>query len=187
MQPRSAPQIDHGLQLAAAVRAVRARYDKLDRGQVAQLRRCRAATELELERAYWTVAGDIAKSQPKIARHVAHVVLLFPYAAQTQGGGKSFSMGRFLRTQLGDGDGANLRFRRVLSCESRDELDHRLRALLRLTAAGGGRVDWGILGRDILWFFAESDGARRRWAQDFYAPSKRVADPDTSADNVSLD
>jgi CRISPR type I-E-associated protein CasB/Cse2 len=172
-QSNPAP-ISHGDDLAATVRAVRARYDKLERGQVAQLRRCRSAADLELEGGYWRVVGSAAKGA---AHHLAHVVLLFPYAAQ--GGGAKFSMGRFLHRYLGDGSGATLRVRRLLACETRDELDHRLRAILRFTSAAGGRVDWGVLGRDILWFLAESEATRRRWAQDFYAPIG--AAPDATA------
>jgi len=180
MQPSSDTVPDHGQQLVAGIRAVRARYDQLERGQVAQLRRCRSASDVALEATYWRVAGDFSKSSPNLARHMAHVVLLFPYAGHRTKTG--FSVGRFLRDQLGDKAGANLRFRRVLSVESRDELDHRLRALLRLTAAGGARVDWGVLGRDMLWFFAESDATRRRWAQDFYAPMTHESSVEPSTD-----
>ena len=84
--------------------------------------------------------------------------------------------------------GAALRFRRLLSCRDRerDELDHRLRGVLRLACADKAPVDWGVLGVDILWFFAESDSVRRRWAQDFYAPtssdaSQRAATSSTAA------
>jgi CRISPR type I-E-associated protein CasB/Cse2 len=129
---------------------------------------------------YWRVAGDFSKNSSNFARHLPHVVLLFPYASQRTKTG--FSVGRFLRDHLGDKTGANLRFRRVLSVESRDELDHRLRALLRLTAGSGSPVDWGVLGRDMLWFFAESDATRRRWAQDFYAPMARAAFTEPSTD-----
>lgn len=180
MQPSSASVPRHGEQLAASIRLVRARYDQLERGPVAQLRRCRSAAAIELEGAYWRVAGDFSKSNPNLTRHVPHLVLLFPYAGQRTK--STFSVGQFLRDHLGDKPGANLRFRRVLSAESRDELDHRLRGLLRLAAADGARVDWGVLGRDILWFFAESDATHRRWAQDFYAPMTHDTSPRPSID-----
>jgi CRISPR type I-E-associated protein CasB/Cse2 len=168
---QSASGTDHSQHLLDLLRAVRARYDALERGQIAQLRRCRTAADLELESVYWRVAGDFGHAAPTLARHLPHVVLLFPQAAHRISPG--FSFGRFLRAQLGESAGAGLRFRRVLHVEDRDELDHRLRALLRLTAASGTPVDWGVLGRDLLWFFAESDNTRRRWAQDFYAPLSR--------------
>ncbi len=150
-------------ELAVELRKVRRRYDALDRGQTAPLRRCRSATELLLESSYWRVveaAGDIP--------NLAHVVLHFPLAAQVAN--ERFAFGSFLRQQLPDTDGAALRLRRLLDCRDRSELDHRLRAMLRLTCGDGGAVDWGSLGRDVLWYFAESDAVRRRWAQDFYAP-----------------
>jgi len=74
--------------------------------------------------------------------------------------------------QLGDGDGPALRFRRLLDSRDRDELEHRLRGILKLASHDRVPVDWGVLGVDILWFFAGSDSVRRRWAQDFYAPSR---------------
>ncbi|MCA9631184.1 MAG: type I-E CRISPR-associated protein Cse2/CasB, partial [Myxococcales bacterium] len=135
---------------------------------------------VQLEAAYWKVASDIGKSHREIAHHVPHVVLLFPYADHHQQA--RFSMGRLLQAHLGDGDGAALRFRRLLSCESRDELDHRLRGVLRLTAASGARVDWGVLGRDVLWFFADTDRVRRNWAQDFYAPIKVSTESERGSD-----
>jgi CRISPR type I-E-associated protein CasB/Cse2 len=176
MQPSS---VDHGQQLVGNIRAARSRYDGLERGQKAQLRRCRSAADVELEATYWRVVGDFSKNHPNLARYLAHVVLLFPYASHKTR--TSFAFGRFLRDHLGDKTGANLRFRRILGVESRDELDHRLRGLLRLTASGKAPVDWGVLGRDILWFFAESDFTRRRWAQDFYAPMARVSSGEPSA------
>jgi CRISPR type I-E-associated protein CasB/Cse2 len=150
-------------ELATELRKVRVRYDALDRGQTAPLRRCRTAGDVGLESMFWRVAGPLAD-----AANLAHVVLLFPLAAHRTD--VRFSFGRFLRGRLPDTDGAKLRFRRLLDSRDRDELDHRLRAMLRLTCADGASIDWGQLGRDILWFFAESDNVRRRWAQDFYAP-----------------
>jgi CRISPR type I-E-associated protein CasB/Cse2 len=60
-------------------------------------------------------------------------------------------------------------------------LDHRLRGILRLACGSGAPVDWGVLGVDILWFFAESGSVRRRWAQDFYAPAapSQASSPNT--------
>jgi CRISPR type I-E-associated protein CasB/Cse2 len=156
-----------------ALREVRGRYDRLDRGKTAQIRRCRTADEVALEGAYWRIGETVAHTQ----RHLPHVVLLFPLAPHASSRGQKFSFGRYLRRQIGDSDGATLRFRRLLDSRDRDELDHRLRGILRLAAGDNAPVDWGVLGTDILWFFAESDGVRRRWAQDFYAPTSREASP----------
>lgn len=150
--------------LQQELRAMRARYDALSRGETAPLRRCRTAAEMALEPGFFRVAGALVHTQ----HHLAHVALLFPLAlhAKTEG----FSFGRFLRRRLGKNEGGKMRFRRALDSRDRDELDHRLRGLLKLAAADKARVDWGVLGVDLLWFFAQSDNVRRRWAQDFYAP-----------------
>jgi CRISPR type I-E-associated protein CasB/Cse2 len=153
--------------LVDELRAVRARFDKLPRGDVAVLRRCRTADEIALEGDYWRIRGGLA-------RDISHVVLLFPLAGQANREG--FSFGRFLRHQLRGRDGkvspaATLRFRRLLDSRDKAELTHRLRGLLRLACAAGAPVDWGALGSELVWFFAESGSVRRRWAQDFYAPT----------------
>jgi CRISPR type I-E-associated protein CasB/Cse2 len=159
--------------LRDALRAVRGRYDQLDRGKTAQIRRCRTADDVALEGAYWKIAAALAHSQ----RHLPHVVLLFPLAPQASSSARRFSVGRHVRTKLGDSDGATLRVRRLLDSRDRDDLDHRLRGILRLAAGDHAPLDWGVLGTDILWFFAERDNVRRRWAQDFYAPTSREESP----------
>jgi CRISPR type I-E-associated protein CasB/Cse2 len=148
------------------VRDARRRYDKLSRGETASLRRCRTANESELESIFWKV------NDSQRIPNFAHVVVLFPLA-NARLATRPFSFGSFLRGKLGDTDSAALRFRRVLESRTRDELDHRLRGLLKLATADGSRVDWGVLGVDVLWFFGERDSVRRRWAQDFYAPLAR--------------
>ena len=130
-----------------------------------------SADEVALEGAYWRIGEALAHDQ----YHLPHVVLLFHLAPHATS--EKFSFGRYLRKQIGDGDGASLRVRRLLDSRDRDELDHRLRGILKLAAGDKAPVDWGVLGTDILWFFAESDSVRRRWAQDFYAPTSREASP----------
>jgi CRISPR type I-E-associated protein CasB/Cse2 len=151
-------------ELRSDLRAVRGAYDALPRGETAVLRRCRTAEDVALEGVFWRAGGKLAHRQV----HLSHVVLLFPLARHAVREG--FSFGRFLRRQIGDKGAAVLRFRRLLDSRDRNELDHRLRGLLRLACADGSAVDWGVLGADVLWFFAESGATRRRWAQDFYAP-----------------
>ena len=167
-------------ELRAAIRDVRGRYDRLDRGRTASIRRARSADEVALDGTFWRVGEGLAQTQT----HLPHVVLLFPLAGQLKGAA-DFSFGRLLKRKLGENDGAIHRFRRVLASRDREELDHRLRGILRLATADKTPVDWGVLGVDILWFFAESDNVRRKWAQDFFAalPVKVASEtvPSTSA------
>jgi CRISPR type I-E-associated protein CasB/Cse2 len=171
----SDPVTNRASQLCASLRSLRRAYDALPRGDVAVLRRCRTSDDVAVEGAFWRIARSVTPRQA----HLAHVVLLFPFAGHSEREG--FSFGRLLHRELGDDAGAALRFRRVVESRDRDELDHRLRGLLRLACGGGAPVDWGVLGVDILWFFAESGAVRRRWAQDFYAPSARRIDAAASS------
>jgi CRISPR type I-E-associated protein CasB/Cse2 len=159
------PAASYSSELVSELRSLRARYDMLPRGDMATLRRCRSADDVSLEGTYWRLVGTLGSRQV----HLPHVVLLYPTAEHRRS--ERFAFGRFLARELGDSAGATLRFRRLLDSRERDELDHRLRGLLKLACTGGARVDWGVLGLDILWFFAESGAVRRRWAQDFYAPA----------------
>lgn len=170
---------DRALALREGIRGVRRRYDQLDRGRTAPIRRCRTAGEVALEGAYWRIGDALAREQG----HLPHVVLLFPLAPHAKN--EKFSFGRYLFRQIGDRDNAVLRFRRLLDSRDRDELDHRLRGILKLASADRTPVDWGVLGTDILWFFGERETVRRRWAQDFYAPISREPTPGASARSAS--
>lgn len=157
-----------GRALRDSIRAVRRRYDELDRGRTAPLRRARTADEIVVEGAYWRIGGALARERPQLA----HVVLHFPLSAHRTN--DKFSFGRWLFQGIGQRDNAVLRFRRLLDSRDPDELDHRLRGILKLGASDHSSVDWGVLGSDILWFFGKHDSVRRRWAQDYYAPFEDI-------------
>ncbi len=158
--------------LEDSIREVRHRYDKLSRGETAGIRRAKTEKSLSLEGSYWRIsAGGPTR--------LGHVVLHFPLLRH-RATAQQFSFGRFLRQALGDSSGAQLRFRRVLDSRNYEELDHRLRGLLRLASTDAASVDWGVLGADICWFFAQSDNVRRKWAQDFYAPTASAHEPPAS-------
>ena len=148
------------------LREIRRRYDSLSRGRRAAIRHSKTVEDLVLDPVYWHVAGALTHTR----RDLPHVVLLFPYAAQGRQRTRQFSFGRFLAQRLGDTEGAALRFRRIMASSDPDDLDHRLRGVLRLACGDGAAIDWAVLGADILGFFHEGRHVRRRWAQDFYAP-----------------
>jgi CRISPR type I-E-associated protein CasB/Cse2 len=171
-------QNDRSRALSDALLAVRRRYDALERGQTARIRRCRTADDVALEGIYWRIGEALAHAQ----RRLPHVVLLFPLSLQVTHARERFSFGRHLREHLRDGDGATLRFRRLLDSRDADDLDHRLRGVLRLVSSDRDPLDWGVLGLDILWF---GDSVRRRWAQDFYAPTSWEASPRDASSSVA--
>jgi CRISPR type I-E-associated protein CasB/Cse2 len=136
--------------------------DKLSPGDRAILRRCRTASEVLLEGAFWRIKQGI-EADPN---RVAQVVVCFP--AVKQQSSDNFRFGSFLRGDKEPKDGDILRFRQLLQVQDSDELTHRLRRLLTHIDRA---VDWGALGRDIFYFFS-SDRSKRAWAQDFYSQIK---------------
>jgi CRISPR system Cascade subunit CasB len=152
------------------VRAVRKSYDALSRGDRATLRRASSGDEMQLEGAFWRLAGYVPQSfRPRLAS----VVACFPAGPQLRHPG-GFRVGSFLRRES-KGTGPPkasdaLLFRRLLASEGLDQLTHEMRRVLtRLDAP----VDWGVLGCDMVYW---GDSVRRRWAQDFYAPLKEASD-----------
>jgi CRISPR type I-E-associated protein CasB/Cse2 len=165
--PVPADPIDHGEELRVALRAVRRNYDKLSRGARARLRRCSSAEELRLLGAFYQVADGLQREQP----HLHHVVYLFAFAEQLPKLPAHWSFGVFLRRRIADSPTGRHRFERLLAANSRRELDRHCRELLRqCCATSGARVEWGALGQDVLWYFAQSDRVRVKWAQGFFAP-----------------
>ena len=160
--------------LVAAICEVRQCYDQLDRGKIARLRRCHSAKEVELEGTYWRIGGELAHQRKRLS----HVVLQFPLAAHTNSA--RFQFGTYLRHNLDDNDGATLRFRRLLASRDNEELDHRLRGILKLAGRDRAPINWGLLGKDILNFLHEDDFVRRQWSQNFYAPSAQWDQPQGS-------
>lgn len=167
-------------ELIHRLRQLRERYDRLavsDRGAVAVLRRCKSADEVVLDGTFWRLSRDLVQEPFKWAKGASRAVFLFPWAPHRTE--ERFSFGRFLRTRLGEEDGAKLRFRRLLASRDEDELDHRMRGVLRL-ACGNGRsdagshIDWGVFGADFLRIFREKNFVRRRWAEDFYGKLKET-------------
>lgn len=159
-------------ELEAAIRVARSEYDRLDLGDKATLRRCRDADAVALEPAFWRVASKVP---PEKRVWFADVVACFPMAKQLKRGGR-FRLGAFLCAKLHPGKKAvkasdALRFRRLVQARDRAELVHRLRALLKLAAGTDGKVDWGVVGADVLAFFYESGHVPRTWAQDYYTPN----------------
>lgn len=78
-------------------------------------------------------------------------------------------LGKALRTASGDNDDSP-RFRRLLACDTVEELCRVLRPMLALVASRDGKLCHASLLEDIL-RFAHDEGRRRvrlRWAQDFY-------------------
>jgi CRISPR type I-E-associated protein CasB/Cse2 len=167
--------------LRAALRDVRARYDRLSRGATAPLRRCEVADALKFHRTFYRLADGLERQE----HHLHHVVLHFPLARQVRAPKPHWNFGTHLRNTIGESTTGQRRFTALLECRDREELDRHVRDLLKQSCPGGlPAVDWGCLGLDILWFFAASNRVKLRIAQGFYAPMADIhTNPDPDAES----
>ena len=149
------------------IRTVRRAYDGLPKGEKAVLKRCRSGGEIQLEGGFWRIAS---LAPPLFRARLSHVVACFPAADQLQRV-QGFRVGSFLRNALYGAKrtlkpGEAVVFRRLLAADQMEDLVHYLR---RALTHAGRPVDWGVLGRDVVFW---GDFVRRKWAQDFYSPLK---------------
>lgn len=156
--------------LVVMLRGVRSLYDderKFRPGDRASLRAAKHPDDLLTDGAFWR----LAQLDPSSRRaELRYPVLCFD-AVEHAAGARHFAVS-LRRAVYGDVDDADLvarslRFRRLLASEDRAELVHHLRRTLRRAAqAGAGlKVDWGVLGADIVRW---GSNARRRWAEAFF-------------------
>lgn len=68
-----------------------------------------------------------------------------------------------------DSDQAKAKLRRLLACESIDEICRVLRPLFSLIDAKAAiQLDYAALLQDLCWFNADKQRIKARWAQNFY-------------------
>ena len=101
---------------------------------------------------FTTIGAAIAKSKPQCNGKVA--------------------LGRAIASAYKDGnrdDAAKAKLRRLLACNTLQEVRLILRSLLTLIAARGINIDYGELLNQLLYF---GEKTRLRWAVDFYGRSE---------------
>ena len=141
-------------------RQLRTNYDRLSNGDKAVLRRCQSVDDVLLEGAFWRSTAGISPGSVAPLRWLAQLVLLFGTAEQLRTRQSPFRFGRFLARH----GIKEIRIRQLIHCRDPDELTARTGRLLRHVEAP---VEWGVLGRDLRYFFS-SDQARQRWTQDYF-------------------
>ncbi len=65
-------------------------------------------------------------------------------------------------------DAAKAKLRRLLACNSIEEMVHVLRPLLSLVQSKGVGMDYGRLLDELLWFETNTERQKLRWANDFF-------------------
>jgi CRISPR system Cascade subunit CasB len=149
-----------------------------NRGDRAQLRRCRELDDVLLEPVYYDVRQRLAKLGIDVAsdfegdRRLACVLGLLAWVKENDER-RTFSQqlaGR--RNESDDAKLSGLRFRRLLQIDDRDELYRSLIGVVRLV---GGTVNIPEFVTDIYYWRPDSSSrVRKRWAEDYYsaAPSE---------------
>lgn len=134
-----------------------------NRGDRAELRRCRSVDEALLTEAYHKLRIRIADTGLQFAEgQLGPVAGLLAHVDEDTGGGAG------LGAQMAGGDPeadvpvSGRRFRRLLRHESRDDL---YRPMIRIIRLLDRRVSVGELARDVYFW---STGVRQRWARTYY-------------------
>jgi CRISPR system Cascade subunit CasB len=138
-----------------------------DRGKLAALRRG-LTDNPRLHVDAWPViaglGGDIG--QP------AYVAIAALYASHPEES-NACNFGETCR-RIAQGDGKDIvesferRFRRLLACDTVDDVISQLRSWVRLAASKGVGVNYESLMNDLLWWNRSADRTRVEWAKSFW-------------------
>lgn len=145
-----------------------------DRGKMAALRRG-LTDNPRLHVDAWPViaglGGDIGNA--------AYVAIAALYASHPKDEPSLRNFGDTCR-RIAQGDGKDIaesferRFRRLLACDSVDDVIGQLRSWVRLAASKGVGVNYESLMNDLLWWNRSSDRTRVEWAKSFWQSGEPV-------------
>jgi len=145
-----------------------------DRGKMAALRR---ATIASMERQAWPVIHSLGEDISNLA---ARAIGAF-YAEHPVEDCKAFSFGTTCRRIATDSGGEfdvpdsfDRRFRRLLACDSAEDVVRQLRAWIRFASSKGVAVNYEKLFWDILAWDNNSERIKLSWARGFW-PARREA------------
>ena len=127
-------------------------------------------------RAFALVAAALAKSKQENTNEQS------PEAEQTPRKDGTHSLGKALAGiyEPNKQEPAKARLRRILSCQSLDELCDVLRPILGLiTKENRYPLSYSRLLTDLLWF-EQNQRAKEQWAQDFFSTSQSLEDTENS-------
>lgn len=161
---------------------------KDDRGALANLR-SGLRSQSALRRRAWPLLaelGPLAKEDGNedtmlvVRRTVAGLWAAAPDSHRAGSG----NFGVTCRKLRGDHESFDLRFRRLLACDDRDELCERLVPVALAAQAKGIVMDYDHLFRDLQYFARDGrDRVRTRWAQAYWGTAEVEAQPETRTAN----
>jgi len=149
-----------------------------DRGKLAALRRALADNPRVHVDAWPVIAGlggDIGQ-QAYVA--IAALYASHPEESNTRNFGETCR--RIAQSDAKDiADSFERRFRRLLACDTVEDLISQLRSWIRLAASKRVGVNYESLMNDILWWNRSADRTKVEWARSFW-PSGQVAPTETT-------
>ncbi len=147
-----------------------------DRGKMAALRR--GASEATKRQAWPVIAflGEDVGSFP------ARIVGAF-YAGHHEKEGKTWSFGATCRQIALEGvtgyeipDSFDKRFRRLLACDTDQEVAEQFKAWIRFAKAKSISVDYERMFNDLAWWDKSADDTKLQWARGFWPVRKEAGE-----------
>lgn len=145
-----------------------------DRGKMAALRR---AASPSTERQAWPVIYSLGEDISNLAACTVGAL----YAQHPEEDRQAFSFGTTCRRIATDNgkdfeipDSFDRRFRRLLACDSADDVAGQLKAWIRFASAKGIGVNYEKLFWDLLAWNNHADRIKLEWARGFW-PMRKVA------------
>lgn len=142
-----------------------------DRGKMAALRR---GLSEGTQRTAWPVIASLGMDiGNQAAMTVAGLFATHPVISNARSLGQTC---RFIAVDSGLAsdipESFDKRFRRLIACDTVEEVTGQLSAWIRLAKSKGVGVNYTELYNDLYWWTKDADKKRIRWARDFWSPRK---------------
>lgn len=142
-----------------------------DRGKMAALRR---GLSEGTQRTAWPVIASLGMDiGNQAAITVAGLFATHPVVSNACSLGQTC---RFIATETGLArdipESFDKRFRRLIACDTVEEVSGQLGAWIRLAKSKGVGVNYAELYNDLYWWSKDADKKRIRWARDFWSPRR---------------
>jgi CRISPR system Cascade subunit CasB len=142
-----------------------------DRGKIAALRR---GLSEGTQRAAWPVIASLGMDiGNQAAITVAGLFATHPMVSNARSLGQTC---RLIATDNGRSkeivESFDKRFRRLIACDTVEEVSGQLSAWIRLAKSKSVGVNYAELYNDLYWWSKDADKKRIRWARDFWSPRR---------------
>ena len=145
-----------------------------NKGDRAKLRRCREPLDVYFVQAYHRLLNSLSQNYPQekgLEKRVALIAALAASVKNTEWSGIRQSLPEQMAkapSKSGNSPVSQLRFRKLLECQNREEL---FPLLLRVIKILEQKVDIYHLADDVFWW---GDRCKRNWAHEYYSVAPNI-------------